>query len=167
MRRASLIVLPCLLAVGLAACGEKDETAATEAVEPPPATTTTTAEPGETAPSRTEPEEERRVSPKEQVARIVETVIGGGDPAASCADLVTPRYVRSAYGDEQGCRHAVSQQSRFQVKVQGVEIEQEGVGANAFPQGGPNKGERLEVRLKRDGRSYRVDSAVSNAPAGP
>jgi hypothetical protein len=94
-------------------------------------------------------------------------VIGGGDPNAACAELVTPRYVRQAYGDEQGCRAAVAGQPRFEVEVRGIEIEDPGAGAEAHPQGGPNKGETLEVRLVEQAGSWRVDYVRSDAPAGP
>jgi hypothetical protein len=161
MRMPSLIAaLALALAVTLGGCGEKDEP------EPAPPTTvagsetTTTTTPGGGGGGG-------KVSPEEQIETNVAAVVGGNDPKATCAELATARYVKQAYGDEQGCRAAVSGRTAFDVAVSGVEIRGATASARAEPAGGPNKGETLRVELVEEGKTWRVDSAISNAPAGP
>jgi hypothetical protein len=166
MPRFSAIAAACALAVGIAACGEKDE---------PEPTTAERTFGSQTQPATTEEPGEGhggghgggRLTPKQQIEDAVATVVGGADPKAACGELVTPRYVRQAYGDEQGCRAAVGGQKRFDVAVSEVEIEGRFATARAVPKGGPNKGETLKVELVLEGKSYRVDAVSSNAPAGP
>jgi hypothetical protein len=112
-------------------------------------------------------------SDAKRIEAAIQEVVGGADPATACDELVTARYVRSAYGDEQGCRAAVADQPSFDVEVRGIEIEGPTAGfdrvaaATAIPESGPNRDERLEVRLVREGVAWRVDFLRSNAPPGP
>jgi hypothetical protein len=167
MPRFSALAAACALAVGSAACGEKDEPEPTtaEGTFDSQTHTATTQEPGEGQGG--DDHGGGRLTPKQQIEDAVETVVGGADPKAACGELVTPRYVRQAYGDEQGCRAAVGGQKPFDVAVSEVEIEGNSATARAVPEGGPNKGETLKVELVLEGKSYRVDAVVSNAPAGP
>jgi hypothetical protein len=160
-RSMVVAVLALALAVGLAACGEKEEQE--------PAPPTAAASGGNTTSTTTPPTGGGggKVSPGAQIEANVATVVGGGDPQAACAELVTARYVRQAYGDEQGCRAAVSSQKAFDVAVTGVEIQGATAAARARPAAGPNKAETLKVELVQDGKTWKVDSAISNAPAGP
>jgi hypothetical protein len=108
-----------------------------------------------------------QATPEEQVEDAVVAVIGGGDPADACSALVTDRYVRTAYGDSQGCRAAVSKQGSFDVLVSAVDIQGSRASAKAKPAAGPNKGETINVKLVEEQGTWKVDSALSNAPAGP
>jgi len=169
VRNLISIALAGALAAGVVACGEKDEP------EPAPPTVAT----GATGPSETPGGGEgsggggdgneggRQVTPEEQVERAVDAVVGGGDPDEVCQDLVTGPYVTRAYGDEAGCRAAVATQDPFGVDVSAVRIAGAGATARAKPRGGPNKGEMIRVKLVKGGGAWKVDSALSNAPAGP
>ncbi len=159
MNRALTALAAITLAIGVAACGEKDEpepVAPTTASGTGDETTTTTTATGGGGGNQ---------SPEKEIEAAVEDALGGGDPTA-CTELVTARYVRTAYGDEQGCRAAVSKQGRFEVEVDAVRIQGSTATAKATPEGGPNKGETIRVELVDEG-GWKVDSAVSNAPAGP
>jgi hypothetical protein len=163
MRPRLLIAAALVAALVAAGCGEKGESEATApstVAGSEPTNTTTTAKP-------TGGDGGQKLSPEQQIEVNVADVIGGGDPNATCADLVTARYVNQAYGDEQGCRAAVSGQSKFGVAVSAVEIRGAGATARAKPAGGPNKGETLKIELVQEGKTWKVNSAISNAPAGP
>ena len=168
MRALLAIALSAALAGGVAACGEKDEP---EPVPPTASGTTGQTGPGEAdGAGKDEPGDgkgESRPTPKQQVTGAVRTVIGGGAPSAVCEKLVTQRYVQQAYGDAQGCRAAVAAQGVVAVEVSAVEITGTSATARAVPRGGPNKGETIKVKLVEEGNSWKVDSALSNAPAGP
>jgi hypothetical protein len=165
MRPGLTAAIALVLALGVAACGEKEE----PEPGPPVGGTTVGGEGGQGADEGGEPSGggagER--SPEQEVERAVEVVLGGGDPEAACSDLVTDRYVRTAYGDEQGCRAAVEKQGKFAVAVTAVDIRAAVASAKAKPARGPNKGETITVKLEDERGTWRVDSAVSNAPAGP
>jgi len=169
VRRLLPISLAVALAAGIVACGEKDE------ADPAPPTVATGAtgpggarEPdGAGEPGGAGKGSDGGVTPQEQVERVVEAVVGGGEPDAVCQGLVTDRYVKRAYGDEAGCRAAVATQAAFEVDVGAVEIADARASARAKPRGGPNKGETIRVKLVEAGGTWRVDSALSNAPAGP
>ena len=149
------------LAIGLAACGEKEE--------PEPSAPTVTAEPVENGGGGggDAKAEEPNQDSEADLVRTVRRVIGGGEPAAVCGSLVTSRYLRQAYGNEQGCRAALGAQNLFGVEVTQVEIDGARATADAEPKGGPNKGETIKVELIEEGATWKVDSALSNAPPGP
>ncbi|MEO8093259.1 MAG: hypothetical protein ABI726_11215 [bacterium] len=158
--RKLTIALPLLaVTAALAACGEKQEPATTA-----PVTTQSTTSGGGGGGGQGGGQ---GPSPREQVTRAVEDVIGSGDVGAACVELVTAKYVKAAYGDEQGCKAAVSKQGSFDVAVSKVEIQGDAATAKAKPARGPNKGETITAKLVLQGDTWRVDSLRSNAPAGP
>ena len=117
------IALLAALALMPAACGEKEEDTSPVAAEPTETTDAEVGEPNEPDGDRVDDDEPGETeSPEDQVELAVETVIGGADPAAACSDLVTAGYIKTAYGDEQGCRAAVAQQKPFEVDVERIEI---------------------------------------------
>jgi hypothetical protein len=157
------VVAVVALALVLAACGEKEEPEVAAPVTDDAATTSTT----ETAGGGQGGGGGGQVSPEQEVEDAVIAVIGGDDPAASCSELVTQRYVKSAYGDAKGCRAAVAKQGSFSVEVSAVNVKGSTATAKARPAAGPNKGETIDVKLVEERGAWRVDSARSNAPAGP
>lgn len=165
MRRARVSALLAALAVGLTACGEKDESTATEPLAQEPQETETDG--GGTDITAEEGGGGSGPSAEKQVEETVVAVVGGGNSALACNELVTPAYLRDAYGDEQGCRAAVSQQDRVDVAVEQIEIAGATATARAVPAAGPNRGETLRVELVHEAGAWRVDSLRSNAPAGP
>jgi hypothetical protein len=168
MRPVLLAVVAVVLALAAGACGEKDESAATAPTPQAPA------EKGSGGGYEGGGGEERKRQagdPEADVEADVEAavvaVVGGGDPDAACSELATARYVKRAYGDEQGCRAAVSTQGSFDVAVSAVAIDGAAASARAVPASGPNKGETIKVELVEETGVWKVDSARSNAPAGP
>jgi hypothetical protein len=164
MRRALALASGLLIAAGLAACGEKDEpepSAPTAGDDEGGALTTTTTTTGTGGGGQ-------GGSPEAEVEASVIAVLGSIDVAAACSELVTTRYVRTAYGDERGCRAAVAQRQKVAIAVgNSIKIQGNTATAKAVPDGGPNKGETIKVELVKEGGTWKVDSAVSNAPAGP
>lgn len=167
--RTIALIAATVLALSLAACGEKDEPepSAPSAGGGTGTGTGTGNEGGGGGDGSGGGGGGQKLSPEQLVETTVVTVIGGGDPNASCGELVTPRYVKSAYGDEQGCRAATSKQSPVDVTVSAIKISGSGARASAKPQDGPNKGETIAVTLVNEGKTWKVDSARSNAPPGP
>ena len=172
MRLPATLAVFGALALTTAACGEKDEP---QPVPPEPqagapATTTTLEEPpsgGGGGGGGDGADGGGRLSPEETIEANVVDVIGGDDARLACSELVTTRYVRRAYGDASGCRAAVSSRRSFDVDVSRVRIRGDTATALARPAGGPNRGEAIAVELVSEGRAWMVDSALSNAPAGP
>ena len=156
------------LALAMPACGGDDEETTTE-------TTTATAATGSTGATGPEGKERAKAqgssapaaSPQHEITAAVEAVVGGGQPDATCGELVTERYVSAAYGDAQGCRAAVSRQGSFEVEVMDVDAGAAKATATAVPAGGPNEGENLSVELVDEGGEWKVDFARSDAPPGP
>jgi hypothetical protein len=61
----------------------------------------------------------------------------------------------------------VSKQGTIRVAITDVRAKGVRASAKAKPGAGPNKGETIEVTLVEEGGTWKVDTAVSNAPAGP
>jgi hypothetical protein len=163
VRGAALITLVAL-AVALAACGEKDEPGPV-----PPIGTGQANNDGGAADSGTGQGggQSAGLTPKDQIDRAVEAVIGGNDPQKTCEELATIVYVKHSYGDMKGCRSAVTQQKAFAVDVTGTEVKGSTATAKAKPRGGPNKGETLKVDLVLEGGAWKVDVVRSTAKVGP
>lgn len=151
-----------VLALTLAACGEKEEPATTQ-----PTAATQTGGGGGSGGAQGGDGGAQPLSPEDGVTAAVEAVIGGGVPAEACEEFATPKYVNAAYGDAKGCEAAVKQAGQVQVEVAGVEISGSKATAKAKPQSGPNKGETLTAQLVREGDTWKVDSLKSNAKVGP
>ncbi len=160
MRKLTLVLPLLAVAACVAACGEKEE---------PPTTTPVTIQPTTNGGGGGGGQGggQADLSPSQQVTRAVKDVIGSGDVGPACVQLVTAKYVKAAYGSEQGCKAAVSQQGSFDVAVDQVKVQGDAATAKAKPAGGPNKGETLTAKLVLQGKTWRVDSLRSNAPAGP
>jgi hypothetical protein len=151
-----------VLALSLAACGEKEEPATTQ-----PTAATQTGGGGDDGGSAGGGGGAQSLSAEEGVTAAVEAVIGGGVPAEACEEFATANYVKSAYGDAKGCEAAVKQAGKVQVEVTGVQVSGTKATAKAEPRSGPNKGETLTAQLVREGDTWKVDSLKSNAKVGP
>jgi hypothetical protein len=156
-----------LLALGFTACGEKEEPEVVAPVDTGITDTTTEGGGGGGGGQTGGQGGGGSATPEEEVEDAVIAVVGGGDVADSCSGLVTERYVKTAYGDAKGCRASVAKQGSYDVQVLAVEVTGSRATAKAKPSAGPNKGETINVKLVSEQGAWRVDSAVSNAPAGP
>jgi hypothetical protein len=99
----------------------------------------------------------------------LETVLtGASDAALICDQLVTDRYVRSAYGAREGCI-AAQKPGALADSVEIMEVEEAGDSASAvaIPRGGPYDGVDVEVELIDEVGGWRVDSLLADVPAGP
>jgi hypothetical protein len=174
MRFALSLSSALVLALAIAACGEKDEPEVSDTPVAQKATTTTdTSTDGGGKQGGGDKqggggEGGGAITPEDEVKQAVIAVVGGGDPAAVCRRLVTQRYLKRTYGNENSCINALKAQGgAFGVKVSNIELTGTSAEARAVPQRGPNKGERIRVKLVREGGVWKVDSQRSNAPAGP
>jgi hypothetical protein len=104
---------------------------------------------------------------RQEIERNLASVVSGGDPELVCDELATERFIRSAYGNLQGCRDAVVAQRTVDVRVVGVTIDGSRARATAIPLAGPSEGDRLKAELVLEAAVWRVDALRSNAPVGP
>lgn len=163
MRFAALIATVLVLAFG--ACGEKSE--------PEPAAPQSSAGSGAGTGGSGGGDGSggsggaQRPSPDRAIELSVVAVLGGANEDAACSGFATARYVKTAYGDEQGCRAAVSKRPHGEVSVSAIDVSGQTATAKAEPASGPNKDETVQVELVNEGQTWKVDSAKSNAPPGP
>ena len=151
------------MAMAVSACGEKDESAATDAE-----VTQTTAGGGAGGGGGGEAGGGAGgASDEDQIADSVATVLGGNDPGEVCEEFATVVYVKHSYGDVQGCRAAVEKRPAVDVDVTVGKVDGKTAEATATPKGGPNKGEELKVDLVNENGGWKVDVVRSNAPVGP
>jgi hypothetical protein len=155
--------------LALAACGGDDDETTSTAAGASGATgavgTTTTTSDGNTgeAPDKDVVEVGLPTPPQ-----AIERVLTSGDPKQACEELVTPAFVNRAYGGVDGCTAAIEGGgSADSVEVTDVERDGETATAVAVPDGGPNSGEHIDVKLIREDGVWKVDDLHSNVPAGP
>ena len=167
LARAGLLVLAAALA--LAACGDDDEPVQTTAPAVTGASDTTDAE---KAPGTEAPEDEPSADPvsdRTAISITLEAVLTGTDPRQVCGDLVTERYLRDAYGGQQGCEAAQAElKPASRVRQSRIVVLPDSVAqASAAPKGGIYDGERLRAELVLDDGFWKLDSLRSNVPVGP
>ncbi len=150
----------------LAGCGEKDEPETTGPVVT--AETSTTGTTGSTTTDTT-----TTTSPKDQsptsAPRAAQAFLSSPDAALVCDAVLSPEFLRKAYGDRAGCiagrRPATLACPNSKLEV-GPESNA-GTRVDAQPQGGVYDGEKLTILVIRAGSAYLVDDVKSNAPVGP
>lgn len=95
-------------------------------------------------------------------------VLASSDPVAACETYATTKYVRSAFGDLDGCKGAMSSGSAARgVYTSSFKVDGDTATAVAFPKGGALAGEKIEVTLIKDGSLWKVDVVRSDVPVGP
>ncbi len=165
-----LTLAVAMVVAAFAGCGGDDgdgESAGATTTSPQASTSTstTTTTGADRDASRTEP-----VGPKKQVRRAVEAVLTSGDPADACGRYVTPRYLKAAYGDRQGCVQAqgTGSAARSLRSFRARSARWHGTAsAVAVPVGGPYDGAKVEVSLVQGRPGYQVDALRANVPVGP
>src|SRR5215213_2850384 len=162
MRWIPILIVVLALAAALSACGEKDESAATEAE-----VTQTTAGGGGGGGGSGGGGGGGGQSDEDQIAESATAVLGGNDPDEVCEEFATVVYVKHSYGDAQGCQSAVEKRAAVDVDVTVGKMDGSTAEATATPKGGPNKGEDLKVDLVNENGVWKVDVVRSNAPVGP
>jgi hypothetical protein len=170
------LVLSALIVVAFAAgCGDDDETTSPTAATTNGASGTTSPQGqdsgGETKREAPEPPPTRdRVtaeSPGEDPETALEAYFISGDPDLVCGELATENLLRTAYGDEQGCRQAqVPAAVPKSIEIHSLDVSGAEAEATVTPTGGPNDGIDTTVTLVDHG-GWRVDSLEADVPAGP
>jgi hypothetical protein len=181
VRPCSACLIAAVCALTLAACGG-DEGETAEPTTSTAATTTTNAGAAETTaePPAPDAEDDQKPGgePTEQIERpmdiedvIVAVLTGGGTPEQACEELVTDRFVRTAYGSRQGCMAARAPGATARtVEVTDVRESGDSATAVAVPSGGPYDGVDVEVALVADPAlegAWLVDSLLADVPPGP
>jgi hypothetical protein len=166
MSRALAAAVGAVLLLG--ACGGDEETSTTIDFVPP--TTSSTPSSTSTGSTHTTTDGSQGTTTQRPLGpgETVEAVLTSGDPELACRTLVTEEYVRTAYGNVQGCVAAVrSGGVADSVDVRSLQGATQGFVGVVVAHGGPFDG-RLQVRLVRapDG-SLQVASLESNVPVGP
>ncbi len=182
MSRSTLAVPALIAAAFLAGCGSDDSTTApavrSTILQATTATETTTADESTApvAPDDSAGNPEEADDPGADRPRAVEDVVaavltGSETPETICDDLVTPEYVKTAYGDREGCV-AAQDPGTLAKSVQISDIQESGETATAVakPSGGPYDGVDVEVTLVAASDlddAWVVDSLFADVPAGP
>ncbi len=150
--RARLLLPLLALAVAVAGCGEKSE----------PATT------GKVITQRTTTDDGAADLAAAQAA--ANAFLASPKAAAVCDRGITPKLLKRAYGDRQGCLKA----RRPKALAKAVRITAAKLGAGgtatvvATAKGGVyGKGEKLTMTVVDGGGNWRVDAVRSNAKVGP
>jgi hypothetical protein len=172
IRLALLSGLVALLAL-VAGCGDDEDMTTTQA----PTTEATTE--AESAPPPAETSEDEggaeaedagggaAGSPGDDPEFTLEAYFLSGDPDLVCGELATESLVRTAYGDEQGCRQAqVPSAIPKSIEIRSLDVSGDEAEAVVTPTGGPNDGIETMVTLVDDD-GWRVDTLEADVPAGP
>ena len=172
IRLAVVAALVALLAL-VVGCGDDEDTtsqaptteAPTEAESVPPPAGKGEAEDGAEA---EDGGGDAAGSPADDPESTLEAYFVSGDPDLVCAELATENLVRTAYGDEQGCRQAQAPGAiPNSIEIGRLDASRDQASATVVPDGGPNDGIETEVVLVRVGDAWLVDSLEADVPAGP
>lgn len=182
MRRSASILAAGLCVVALGACGD-EEAETTQTTAPAAETTTSTAPGSTTTQAPADPEErdhgesqanEANAEPERPLGVegvIVAVLTGEAAPEQACGELVTQRFVRTAYGERQGCLAAqVPGATARSVEVSEISEAGSEATAVAVPKGGPYDGLDVEVALVADPEledAWLVESLLADVPPGP
>lgn len=171
---AAVMVVP-----GLAACGDDGPAQTTAPAETGASESGEIADPGgageESEAHGEAPErdpDEPSANPAEDQAEItatLESLLAGSDPALTCGELVTDRFLRRSYGDQAGCEAALKAAKPAKAAgVTHVSVQDDSVAqALARPDGGIYDGQKLRAELVLADGTWKLDSLRSNVPVGP
>lgn len=184
MKRAEVAAALLAATAALAACGGSGGTtsvsgrqgssqAATTTTSTPSATATTPIETSTTGHRPPCPDCGAGLHPASAARAALTTT----DPKVGCELLVTPGYLKAAYGGKSGCVAAIGGGAAARsVRVVTTSRTPSGALVVAIPTGGPNAGERLRVSMVHEpaqlasGQTpplWRVDAIRSNVKVGP
>lgn len=170
-RAAAALALVATILAGCGGDGSSGTTAAPGVTAPAPSV----AGQAGSGPSASTPATNGRVNPTEiplsparQVPYSLRAVLTSADPVKACKEFVTPQFVKTTYGNRQGCVQAqVPASAADSVAVSKVVVHGRSATAVAVPSGGPSDGERISAHLLVEGSVWKVNTLRSNAPVGP
>lgn len=152
-----------LFAPAFAACGEADR-------EPAPAETNSDVTGSAAETSATEASSDPMGADAEAaIVATLEIALASTDADAACADAVTERFLRRAFGDLDACKAAqAASKPASDPRVTEVVINPESVAqARARPKGGVYDGQELRAELVLEDGTWKLDSLRSNVQVGP
>lgn len=166
VKRAPAVLAAAVLALGaLAGCGEKDEPATTGPVVTTDATTTAQTTTGQT----TTVEEEGGGAAPTSAGAAAQAFLSSPDAELVCDEVLTPEFLRTAYGDRAGC---IAARKPASLADPGSKLEvgpesNAGTRVDAEPTGGLYDGDKLQITVVSEGPAYLIADVKSNAPVGP
>ena len=168
--RPKLIIalLAALVALALlAGCGDEDASGPTQTDDPAAGTAPEPATTGESA------ADSEAISPAEDRANLeaaIEALLVDRENEFVCAEVLSPKLLRIAYGDLDGCLKgrdprtlADSLPSTRKLRLDGDEAS-----AEAIANGGLYDGATLQIDAVREGDDgWRIDQFIADLPVGP
>lgn len=168
VRRAIAIFAAATAGIGaLAGCGEKDEPETTGPVVT--AQTSTPATTGTTSANETTTTTTAKAPVGTSPAEAAMAFLSSPDAEAVCDEVLTPAFLRTAYGDRSGCIAARRPASLADPnsKLEVGPPSNAGTRVDAEPSGGLYDGEKLKITIVEQGEAYLIDAVESNVPVGP
>jgi len=163
-RGAITAALAAALAVPLlAGCGEKEEPPTTGPVVAQtttgPATTQTTTNGGNRGP----------VTDEEQAVATVKLFLTQPHDPSVCDELITPAFLKKAYGNRQGCAAArkpgaLADRVTILARRPGP---RDAIVVTVKPRGGVLAGQTLKVTVVPVGNAWKIDKVTSDVMVGP
>ena len=156
------------LAIALAGCGEKDEPATTGPVVPVDTTASQTTTDQSTTTTTQQDDTDGKAAPG-SAAAAAQAFLSSPDAELVCDQVLTPEFLRKAYGDRAGCLAArkpaslASANSKLEVGPPSAA----GTRVDATPTGGVYDGEKLQILVVEESGAFLVADVKSNAPVGP
>ena len=180
VRLASLIAIAAVAALA-AGCGSDSSSTEPTTVSvsiPAPASTTapmdesTAPVPPDDSAGNPEQADDPGADRPRAIPDVVDAVMTASEkPEVICGQLVTPDYVKTAYGDRSGCVAAQQPGALADsVKIGAVQQTADSATVTVIPTGGPYDGHKITVKLipATDlADAWVVDSLVAHVPAGP
>lgn len=175
-RRFRGLALATVVAAGVAfaGCGQKDEPDTDGPVVPITTTTTSTTGGQDGGPSQGGSDGsggqpgKKPVSDEKAVQDAIEKFLTSPNADFVCQDLLTPQFLRRAYGNVAGCTRARKPATlAVSAQISGLRVQGSKAEANAKPNGGINNDERLTFRLERSGANWLISTVRSNVRVGP
>ncbi|CAN5180320.1 hypothetical protein BH24ACT23_BH24ACT23_04290 [soil metagenome] len=132
----------------------------------------TAGEPGDEAkaPGAVNPADEPDpATDKTVIESTLASVLEASDPATTCAEALTPRYLRRTYGSRASCVAALGKSDPAKAaRVSEIVVLPDSVAqAQARPRGGSHGGDVLRAELVLQGGKWKLDSLRSNVQVGP
>jgi predicted small lipoprotein YifL len=160
----TIAVFAAAAVFALAGCGEKQEPPTTGPVVPETTTTPTSTGQATTGGGGGKP-----ATDEELIRTTIQDFLTVPNDPSVCDELITPGFLRAAYGNRQGCiaarrPAALADQVAILARKPGPKGS---TIVTVKPQGGVFDAQTLKVTLVKMGGEWRIDKITSNVKIGP